>query len=34
MSVAAQHCLEADIYINNCAHMLDYKPDFGTGQPS
>ncbi len=34
MSLAAQHCLEAGIYINNCAHMPAYKPDFGTGQPS
>lgn len=34
MSVAAEHCLDAGIYINNCAHMPVYKTDFGTGQPS
>jgi len=34
MSVAAEHCLEAGVYVNNCAHIPLYKPDFGSGQPT
>lgn len=34
MSVAAEHCLGAGIFVNNCAHIPTYKPEFGSGPPS